>query len=69
MLIAIGMGFFGVIAQIGGFLLIFRSFLPELYDYICKTPVIGPYLSIILYDGRELLAAEHAGSSGGKPGK
>ncbi len=44
-LVVLNFGFFGAVAQLAGFLLIFRSFLPDLYDYICKTPVIGSYLS------------------------
>lgn len=44
-LIVLNFGFFGAIAQIIGFLLIFRSFLPDLYDYVCKTPFVGKYLS------------------------
>jgi tripartite-type tricarboxylate transporter receptor subunit TctC len=27
------------------FILIFRTFLPDFYDYICKLPVVGHYLS------------------------
>ncbi len=44
-LIIMNMGFFGAIAQITGFILIFRSFLPDLYEYICKAPFVGKYLS------------------------
>lgn len=44
-LIVINLGLFGAIAQIIGFILIFRTFLPDLYDYICKIPFIGHYLS------------------------
>lgn len=44
-LICINFGFFGAIAQIAGFLMIFRTFLPDLYDYVCKIPVVGHYLS------------------------
>lgn len=44
-LIVLNLGFFGAIAQIIGFLLIFRSFLPDLYDYVCKVPFVGKYLS------------------------
>ena len=44
-LIILNFGLFGSLAQIAGFILIFRTFLPDLYDYICKTPVIGSYLS------------------------
>ena len=45
LLIVFNFGFFGAIAQIAGFIMIFRTFLPDLYDYICKTPVVGHYLS------------------------
>jgi hypothetical protein len=45
-LIALNFGLFGAIAQIAGFILIFRTFLPDLYDYICKAPIVGHYLSI-----------------------
>ena len=48
LLIVLNFGFFGAIAQIGGFILIFRTFLPDLYDYVCKIPVVGNYLSTIL---------------------
>ena len=44
-LIVLNLGLFGAIAQIAGFILIFRTFLPDLYDYICKVPVVGGYLS------------------------
>ena len=45
LLIVMNLGLFGALAQIAGFILIFRTFLPDLYDYICKVPVIGHYLS------------------------
>ena len=44
-LIVLNYGLFGALAQMAGFILIFRTFLPQLYDYICKTPIIGSYLS------------------------
>jgi len=44
-LICLNFGFFGAIAQLAGFVMIFRTFLPDLYDYICKIPVVGHYLS------------------------
>jgi hypothetical protein len=48
-LIVINLGFFGAIAQIFGIVLIFRTFLPDLYDYTCKIPLVGKYLST--FDG------------------
>lgn len=48
MLIVFNLGLFGALAQIGGFILIFRTFLPDLYDYICKVPVVGHYLSNLM---------------------
>ena len=45
LLIVINFGFFGAIAQLAGFIMIFRTFLPDLYDYICKVPYVGHYLS------------------------
>ena len=44
-LIIIGIVFIGAIVEIIGFLIIFRQFLPDFYDYVCKTPLIGRYLS------------------------
>ena len=35
----------GTLAQIGGFFIIFRSFLPDFYEYVCRLPVVGSYLS------------------------
>lgn len=48
-LVVIFLGFtiIGVFGQIVGFFIIFRSFLPDFYDYICRLPVVGHYLSII----------------------
>jgi hypothetical protein len=46
-LIVFNFGFFGAIAQLGGFILIFRTFLPDLYDYVCKVPFVGRYLSTL----------------------
>lgn len=48
MLIVFNLGLIGALAQIGGFILIFRTFLPDLYDYICKVPVVGHYLSNLI---------------------
>ena len=44
-LIAGNHGFFGAIAQLAGVVMIFRTFLPDLYDYVCRVPVVGKYLS------------------------
>ncbi len=44
-LIVLNWGFIGALLQVSGFVLIFRTFLPDLYDYICKVPVVGNYLS------------------------
>jgi hypothetical protein len=29
--------------------MIFRQFLPDFYDYVCKIPVVGRYLSIFIF--------------------
>ncbi len=47
LLLILGWSFFGMIIQVLGFFLIFRSFLPELYEHLCRTPFIGKYLSRI----------------------
>lgn len=44
-LIILNFTLFGTIAQIFGILLIFRTFLPDLYDYTCRIPLAGKYLS------------------------
>lgn len=46
-LVVIFFGFtiIGVFIQIAGFFIIFRSFLPDFYDYVCRVPYIGSYLS------------------------
>ena len=44
-MVILGWTFVGVVCQIIGFFIIFRSFLPDFYDYICRLPVIGHYLS------------------------
>ena len=44
-LIILGWTFFGAILQVAGFFIIFRSFLPDFYDYVCRIPVVGSYLS------------------------
>ena len=46
LLIVFNFGLFGALAQIAGFVMIFRTFLPDLYDYVCKAPFVGHYLSI-----------------------
>lgn len=38
-------GFFGAVAQVVGILMIFRTFLPDLYDYLTRIPVVGKHLS------------------------
>lgn len=35
----------GTIVQMVGLFIIFRSFLPEFYDYLCRLPFVGSYLS------------------------
>ena len=54
-LIVIGFSFFGTLLEIAGFLILFRQFLPDFYDYICKVPVVGRYLSKINCYFRKLL--------------
>ena len=44
-LIVMNWGFFGAMLQVFGFIMIFRTFLPDLYEYICKIPFVGGYLS------------------------
>lgn len=44
-LIVLGWAIIGSLLQIVGFFIIFRSFLPEFYDYLCRLPVVGSYLS------------------------
>lgn len=39
--------FFGALVQLSGLFIIFRSFLPEFYDYLCRLPFVGHYLSIV----------------------
>lgn len=45
LVVILGWTFVGVVCQIVGFFIIFRSFLPDFYDYICRLPVVGHYLS------------------------
>ena len=45
LMIVFGWTILGTIAQMIGFFIIFRSFLPDFYDYICRMPFVGPYLS------------------------
>lgn len=54
LLIVGNMGFFGAVAQLAGIVMIFRAFLPDLYDYVCRVPVVGKYLSIPLYTQRAI---------------
>ena len=49
-LIVIGFSFIGSMIEVIGFLMIFRQFLPDFYDYMCKIPVIGKYLSNYLFN-------------------
>lgn len=44
-LIVLQLTFFGTVIQLAGLFIIFRSFLPDFYDYICRLPVVGSYLS------------------------
>lgn len=44
-MIVFGWTILGTFAQIFGFFIIFRSFLPDFYDYLCRMPFVGPYLS------------------------
>lgn len=46
-LIVIQFTFIGTIVQLIGLFIIFRSFLPEFYDYLCRLPFVGSYLSIV----------------------
>ncbi len=49
--IVLGFTIMGVFSQICGFFIIFRSFLPDFYDYICRLPVVGHYLSkLFIYE-------------------
>lgn len=49
-LIVLQFTFVGTLVQLIGLFIIFRSFLPDFYDYICRLPVVGSYLSkYILY--------------------
>jgi hypothetical protein len=59
LLIIVGFSFIGAVAQIGGFFLIFRSFLPDLYDFVCRTPMVGKYLSIKKAKFRKLLDSKY----------
>ena len=36
----------GTVIQLIGFFIIFKSFLPDIYDYITKLPYVGKYLSL-----------------------
>ena len=45
LLIVFGWTIIGTLAQVMGFFIIFRSFLPDFYDYLCRMPFVGPYLS------------------------
>jgi hypothetical protein len=42
------MNLIGTLFQLVGFFIIFKSFLPDIYDYITKLPFIGKYLSKIV---------------------
>lgn len=44
-LIVIEFTFVGTVIQMAGLFIIFRSFLPEFYDYLCRLPFVGSYLS------------------------
>jgi hypothetical protein len=44
-LIVIYFTFVGTLLQLGGLFIIFRSFLPDFYDYLCRLPFVGSYLS------------------------
>ena len=48
LVVVFGWTFVGVVCQVVGFFIIFRSFLPDFYDYVCRTPFIGHYLSTYL---------------------
>ena len=56
--IVLGWSFIGAVLQILGFLMIFRTFLPDFYDYICRVPVIGRYLSKKSIQNRKLCNSE-----------
>jgi hypothetical protein len=45
LLIVGNFGLLGAVAQVAGILMIFRAFLPDLYDYLCRVPVVGKHLS------------------------
>ena len=64
LLILFNFGFFGMIAQTAGFIMIFRTFLPDLYDYVCKAPLVGGYLSNNFLIVRELLGSKLARQAG-----
>lgn len=44
-IIVIGFTFVGTVVQLIGLFIIFRSFLPDFYDYLCRLPYVGSYLS------------------------
>jgi hypothetical protein len=60
MLIVIGFSFLGTVVELIGFLIIFRQFLPDFYDYICKIPVAGKYLSKFRLKSRKLYDSKHS---------
>ncbi len=43
-LLLIDLSFLGGLCQLIGFFIIFRSFLPDFYDSLCKLPYAGKYL-------------------------
>ena len=45
LILFLSMNVVGTIIQLIGFFLIFKSFLPDIYDYITKLPYLGKYLS------------------------
>ena len=46
LILFLGMSVTGTLLQLLGFFFIFKSFLPDIYDYITKLPYVGKYLSI-----------------------
>lgn len=45
LIIFLNMSIIGTLFQLVGFFIIFKSFLPDIYDYITKLPYFGKYLS------------------------
>lgn len=53
--------FIGALVQLTGLFIIFRSFLPEFYDYLCRLPFVGHYLSTTYVIDRKLYNSKCTG--------